>query len=841
MLSRGRRTPDGFLKAAALIFVLMAGCTTHRNKDDFAAQYDQSRLLLQKGAFDSAGQLVSQAEREARRRGSADWAIAFEVLDAERLLSLNQREEAVRRLERIEAPAARPDIIARRDSALASGLCGEAHVLEPARAAEQFRRADGLLEEGARAAAEAGPELQGEVDHRRASCFSRRNELSEAEQADLGVVELARAHGLRFLEGSALVNLSYFAWRTRHYEQGAAYARDSLPIARELGSTYLLIKGLGNLGLCYSALGDYDSALEYLKKGESIAPDRQFREDTRILLQNIGNVNYFLRNYSGAVEYYKRALPFASEKKPRAQLLANLSAVATERHDFDTAEKYNAEALRLKRELTDPDSADSLKRSEVLNARILLGKGDLRASQAEFLRLARSQAPEDVMVDSHAGLADVYRQSGREQESKREYQTAIRIVENSRDALQLDESRITFLAGVWELYDNYIGMLASDGRVNEALAAADQSRAATLAQRIERPNLPGHRERASDSRALARATRSILLSYWLGEDRSYLWVSTGSRVEQFELPARRVLEDLVDKYQRIIERPRDALRGEGAELGVGLWNRLIGPAAKLIPTGSRVIIVPDRGLHRLNFETLIAPTPIQHYWIDDVTISEAPALRALRTAAAEREGNSILLMGDPVQTDRDFPELSHAADEISGIEQYYPAADRTVLTRSEATPEGYLDSDPRQFRFIHLAAHATANRIRPLDSAVVLAKARGEYKLFAREVLKVPLSAELVTISGCRSAGARAYAGEGLVGFTWAFLSAGAHNEIAGLWNVDDRSTAKLMVELHRELRLGRPPAEALRKAKLALMQNGVYERPFYWAPFLLYTRDGKE
>ena len=49
------------------------------------------------------------------------------------------------------------------------------------------------------------------------------------------------------------------------------------------------------------------------------------------------------------------------------------------------------------------------------------------------------------------------------------------------------------------------------------------------------------------------------------------------------------------------------------------------------------------------------------------------------------------------------------------------------------------------------------------------------------------------------------------------------------------------MVELHRELRLGRPPAEALRKAKLALMQNGVYERPFYWAPFLLYTRDGKE
>ena len=390
-------------------------------------------------------------------------------------------------------------------------------MLEPARAAEQFRLADGLLEEGARAAAEAGPELQGEVDHRRASCFSRRNDLSEAEKADLGVVELARAHDiLRFLEGSALVNLSYFAWRTRHYEQGAAYARDSLPIARELASTYLLIKGLGNLGLCYSALGDYDSALEYLKKGESIAPDRQFREDTRILLQNIGNVNYFLRNYSGAVEYYKRALPFASEKEAACATAGESERSGYRAARFRFSRKDNTEALRLKRELSDPDLIDSLKRSEVLNARILLGKGDLRASQAEFLRLTRSQAPEDVMVDSHAGLADVYRQSGREQESKREYQTAIGIVENSRDALQLDESRITFLAGVWELYDNYIGMLASDGRVNEgAFRHLTVARSRHSPQRIERPNLPGiGRARAIHARSRERLARSCSVTGW---------------------------------------------------------------------------------------------------------------------------------------------------------------------------------------------------------------------------------------------------------------------------------------------------------------------------------------
>ena len=198
-----------------------------------------------------------------------------------------------------------------------------------------------------------------------------------------------------------------------------------------------------------------------------------------------------------------------------------------------------------------------------------------------------------------------------------------------------------------------------------------------------------------------------------------------------------------------------------------------------------------------------------------------------------------MLIGDPVLADPAFPELSHAADEIDGIERYYSAADRVARTRAAATPDAYLKADLLHFRFIHLVAHATANRLHPLDSAVILASAKGEYKLFARDVRNLPLSAELVTISSCRSAGAHAYAGEGLVGFSWAFLHAGARNVIAGLWNVDDRSTAKLMVELHRELRLGASPAEALRKAKLALMQNGVYQRPFYWAPFLVYTRDG--
>ncbi|MEN6605671.1 MAG: CHAT domain-containing protein, partial [Bryobacteraceae bacterium] len=125
----------------------------------------------------------------------------------------------------------------------------------------------------------------------------------------------------------------------------------------------------------------------------------------------------------------------------------------------------------------------------------------------------------------------------------------------------------------------------------------------------------------------------------------------------------------------------------------------------------------------------------------------------------------------------------------------------------------------------------------PLDSAVILSQGAQSFKLYARDAAAIPLHAELVTISACRSAGAKMYAGEGLVGFSWAFLRAGARNVIAGLWDASDRATAGLMTRLYQEQRRGKNPAEALRAAKLAMLRGSAYRQPYYWAPFELFTR----
>jgi CHAT domain-containing protein len=110
------------------------------------------------------------------------------------------------------------------------------------------------------------------------------------------------------------------------------------------------------------------------------------------------------------------------------------------------------------------------------------------------------------------------------------------------------------------------------------------------------------------------------------------------------------------------------------------------------------------------------------------------------------------------------------------------------------------------------------------------------FKLYARDIIHHPLRAELVTVSTCRSAGERAYSGEGLVGLSWAFVRAGAHNVIGALWDVSDASTPQLMDELYGELKQGETPDAALRHAKLTLLHSGTFRKPFYWAPFQLYT-----
>jgi CHAT domain-containing protein len=214
----------------------------------------------------------------------------------------------------------------------------------------------------------------------------------------------------------------------------------------------------------------------------------------------------------------------------------------------------------------------------------------------------------------------------------------------------------------------------------------------------------------------------------------------------------------------------------------------------------------------------------------------APSLGMLDSAAPETlHRNSILLIGNPEKAVDEYPKLPYAAREIELIGNTFPADRKLVIQGAQADPSSYRDASPGRFGWIHFAAHATANRANPLDSSLILSRGPSGYMLSAREVMEVPLHARLVTLSACRSAGARTYSGEGQVGLSWAFLRAGAQSVVAGLWDVTDRSTSSLMADFYDQIANGAAPPEALRHAKLLLLK-GSYPKPFYWGPFQLYA-----
>ncbi len=266
---------------------------------------------------------------------------------------------------------------------------------------------------------------------------------------------------------------------------------------------------------------------------------------------------------------------------------------------------------------------------------------------------------------------------------------------------------------------------------------------------------------------------------------------------------------------------------------------LIEPAARFITPQSRVIIVPDGRLHAFNMETLVVPDPKRrHYWIEDAVLSTAGSLGLLvrKDTPPPNTAPRLLLVGNPPQPAPEFTTLPRAGQEIHQVAKHFGGRAK-ILEGAKATPSAYRASKPEAFTYLHFVAHGDAKRLKPLDSAVVLAReADDTFKLYARDIAKQPLNARLVTISSCHGAGTRAYAGEGLVGLGWAFLRAGADNVIAALWEVNDRTTPKLMDAFYARLVKGDDPATALRAAKLMLVKkSGADSRPYYWAPFLLY------
>ncbi|MCU1349035.1 MAG: Tetratricopeptide 1 repeat-containing protein [Acidobacteria bacterium] len=614
-----------------------------------------------------------------------------------------------------------------------------------------------------------------------------------------------------------------------HYGEAIALNETALPVARSLKLDAFIAKINVNLSWQYAGVGQYERAEEAAAEAYPAAVRAGASYDVVLSLLNRGNSHYLRRNFQEAAQWYRQAYTIARQTNdPTAGSLAgNLAFVALQANDYAAARRYNQEGLVLKHAAH--DAAAELY-SVLVDARIAMGLGQWPEAEPLLQRVVQKTGSKPLKWEASMRLGQVYAATDRPALADREFRRALDGTDEARGDVAREELRLTFASTVTELYNAYVDFLVTSGRAIDALRVTEQSRARTLTEGL---GFDIDRAAAIDPKQIARDKGAVVLAYWLAPERSFLWAITADQVQVFPLPSSTTIAAEVDAYSRELLGPRSTLSERGAKL----WRTLVGPAAPFLPRDARVIVIPDDRLNAFNLETLVAGASRPHYWIEDVTIETAASLQLAARGKHERGGGDrLLLIGDPhVPASAEFPPLAHAGAEMDRVRRHFPST--TALAGDAATPHAYETSAGGNYAFVHFVAHGTANLKRPLDSAVILSPDADGYKLYARDIVKHPLSARLVTISSCHGAGTRAYEGEGLVGLAWAFLRAGAHQVIAALWQVSDRATPQLMDRMYAGIRAGRDPASALRDAKLQLMRSSpIYKRPLYWAPFVLYS-----
>ena len=802
--------------------------------------YEHAQQLFLHGHLEKSQRESDQGFRRFRD-SNPDWASKFQLLEAEAMVWRGMYEEALRILS-------------------VQGLVEKGHeedvqklVLEGVAFARlhQFSTATQRLTEAERLCISSIYATCGGVPRARGALAMEQGQFAEAHRFYLESLQFARKYQDRWLEATALLNLGFASLQSDHLDEAVDWSGPAYRAAVGLGGEGLAQIALGNLGWAYLRLGDEDRALGLFLEAEKRARDLGDVRDDIKWLTDLGYVYTNAGKIKAANEAYGQALQLArhiNSKEDISNILTDLALVAVATGSADEADRYASQAIIMAQKSgSRPDLLDAI----AIQMQAAALRGD--TPRAEELIRQVETAPESQMSmkwASEDALARLYEKQGQTAAAQNFYIAALATFEAARADLQHADLQLPFVANATRIYDDYIHFLVGQGKTNEALLAADQSRARTLAQGLgDVTSQQSAKLALLSAQAVARKAGATLLFYWLGEKQSYLWAITPERTVLFPLPPQSQITPLVDRYRKALLGAEDPIDAGNAD-GRALYAMLAAPAAKMIRPNMPVMILADGPLSELNFETLIAPgagsgpapTVQPHYWIEDATLIAAPSLAMLSAAKQLRNihGN-LLLLGDAIAPDPSYPELPLAALEMKQVQKHFAINNRVVFAQAQATPATYLHSDPLHYAYIHFVSHGVASRTDPLDSAIILSRgstAEDSFKLYAREIMQHPIDARLVTISACYGSGTRAYAGEGLVGLSWAFLHAGAHNAIGALWEASDESTPRLMDTLYQGLEVGQAPGSALRQAKLALLHShSNFRKPFYWAPFQMYTR----
>jgi CHAT domain-containing protein/tetratricopeptide (TPR) repeat protein len=652
-------------------------------------------------------------------------------------------------------------------------------------------------------------------------------------------------------------------------EEALPRYQEALARARKLGSERIIAFMTGNLGACLMNLHRYGEALDLLQQAlalEKSDEKRMYRlSQSAESLAGLGRREESFASMNQAVALARTVGPehLFRELYYRANLLRQAN-------QLDAADDDLREALVLVEDLrakTVPQ--DFMKRGfseshqEVFGAAIQLRaqRGDSRAV-LELAEQARARAFLDLLASRHSTKPIV------EGLVARASTTGSPAVPHTNDGTAAAPEAV--------------GALQSRGG---GLGGADQAVAPYVSQAaldLESPrNVTA--PTATEMIATAKRLHSTLLVYWVAERSTVIGVITpDGEISSTTVPIESSrLSELARSTTAMLKGGNSAglmlLGASQTKPWRELYQLLIKPVREQLPAapGSLLTIVPHGPLFQVSFAAL--QDEQGKYLIESYRLHYTPSVGVLTYTAAQHarqakdRAGKALLVGDPAPAvsdpgDDELPALPWARREVTEIGALLGTRRARVVTERAAT-EASVRKEIEEADLLHFATHGVIRQTESMSSFLALARPNvaadteagqqrpdplTDGKLTADEVYGLRLHADLVVLSACGTA-LGPMSGDGVIGFTRAFLYAGAPSVIATEWNVPDQTGYELMRRFYRFRKVTNDPSEALRGAQLSVLtalrkgtlrvgtpggapgaKVALRENPLFWAGFVL-------
>lgn len=670
--------------------------------------------------------------------------------------------------------------------------------------------------------------------------------------------------------------------RLHQLDLALKYYKQALSIGRRLGDPSTEALSLAGIAAVSAQEGNFKDSATYLSRATKIAPvggSESRRAETLRLIgrayERQGLMSEARSAFQQALSFYERA---SSPDEQHALLLAELSGLCLSLGEKEAAVAHAEKARKMAEELRSPEPQWHSWLALGKTQRALGQNGDALNSfyrafsfiEMEAIHLSSDSLRVGFIQERllpYRELAGMLVELGR-------YGEALRIVEHSRARAALDtlSSSRNYKAArdqlqKFKVMDNTIARLNAE--LNSPPTANDrrpllESELEDVTLRRREMLIQSESERVK--RFTAPATfkqiqedtlqeREALLEFFLGDDRSYVWLVSADEVKCKVIADRKTIERTVAEYLTLLTKKPSNIHiqresNRQRETGSKLFDMLFGDLKQSLEPGKRLIIVPDGLLYNLPFETLIHG---DRFLVEQHEITYCPSASILSLFRRTGPGPAangrmdLLAIGDPsfekVNLQRfglgfELKQLPGARNEVEYIGTIFPPEKTRVYLGVNATESLFKREAGGGYRRLHVATHTLVNEVFPARSGILFAVDKAvddDGFLGLEEVAGLNLKGcELIVLSSCQTGRGELVRGEGLIGLGRAFILAGARSVALSLWNVSDLSTATIMKNFYRNIAGGMAVRESLRQAKLQIIRSSSNNHPFYWAAFVL-------